>query len=372
MPRIATFGTSEWHAAYEAARAVQPNERWDMDGIAVVTENGFRHWVAWDERLVFATTPTPLAAGDAVVTCRVPPRLVTYADMLAHVDGDVTFTILTEQATVSSASGELTIDLPDNDAIPCVGGDDGPVTVARVDPVRLRVFLHGAGERPWGLDPSGPTFWLAVGGGRISVELDWRAWRAPAACFAVPAETTGPATAVPIDHRVLLHLAELADVDEDLILSVPASGDVVRLATSRWVAELRTIDLTAQAWFPDVDAFFNSGFPHPVEQDEAGGWDIQARGTTIHAALVGTRHQVLRLTTTVASDVTATPDVLEELNVLSAGLVNVRLWWHDGDVIAGTDIPCPAVGDLAVAVVDSLVDQITDLGPFIAALAGPA
>jgi hypothetical protein len=236
----------------------------------------------------------------------------------------------------------------------------------------LRVFLHGAGERPWGLDPSGPTFWLTVGGGRIGVELDWRAWRVPGACFAVPAVTTGPPTAVPIDHRVLLYLAELADAGEDLVLSVPASGEILRVATSRWVAELRSIDLTAQAWFPDVDAFFNGGFPYAVDQDAAGGWDIDARGTSVHAALVGTRHQVLRLTVTVARDVRGTPDVLRELNALCAGLVNVRVWWDEGPILAGTDIPCPAVGDLAVTAVDNLVDQVAGLGPFVAALAGPA
>jgi hypothetical protein len=373
LSSTATIDTSEWDAAFEVVRAVQPSERSGTDGVAVVTVEGQRRWVAWDERLVMATAPAPAGAG-AGVTGLVSPRLVTYADQLAHMDGDVVFTLDGELSSVSSPSGELTLDRPDNQPIPGVGIDEGTVTVARVDPTRLRAFLAAAGQLPWGLERCGPTFWLSVGGGRISAELDWQPWGVPAACFAVPAGTHGPVTRVAIDHRVLLHLAEIADNDDDLVMTVPASGRVIRMMSSRWVADVRTVDFSARSWHPDVDAFFNGGFPYSVVQDDDDGWDIEASGTDVHAALHDGAHRrhVLRLTVTVASDIPSTPDVLLELNALCAGLVNVSVWWHDGDVIAGTDIPCPAVGELAVAAVDNLVDHVAGLGPFVAALAGPA
>lgn len=340
-------------------------------GVRLQVVAGQRTWLVagpWSSVRIEGGQPVVPAGGrPGRVTVWLPTRLVVRAAGLATVDGWCELRVRDGVAQVSSPSGSAQFDVagwvPEVEALRPLPAAASAV----VDGDGLVELLRVAWQVPDGVDLAphdGPLFWLAVAEGRLEVAVDWTAYGACSSSFSLPALTTGAARVTVVPTQ-LSSIVEGIVPGEDLEVRV-APGGPVTVAGAGWVASLTLVDAWVRSAHGALDDALEA-LPWPVATSDEGRRLVMVGDTVVALGVVeGSPPRVL-LRVELADGLAATPELLGELNELTAGLVGVRVWWHDGVVLAETDVRVDRLGDLGTALRD-LVAGVEDLGLLLLAL----
>jgi hypothetical protein len=360
---------SEWLAADAAVHIVNLVETDPGHGVAAVVRNGLRRWIAWGDRIVVATAPVH-AGGEPDAVVGVSPRLVRFAAALAQREGAAELRTTDQGVWVLGVTSGLGSEQVAH-AVPEVMFTPPPgAPVAVVGSAALFEALHTAAWPPTGVDlgdPRCPETRLSLSPGAIEVTTDWRTVGASPQHITLAAEVTGAGGVVGISPRVVAWAVQHTDPDDDTTIWVDEVTGVTGIATAEWTAVVQghTVGWAARREAVEL-ALVDDGILPQAQADDS--WLVEIDDVAVRLELLERRGQaILRCTTELVADVPPSAAVLTELNELSARLAGTRLWWDNGAIVAGFDLPSPAgLPEMMVA----MIEQVVDLGPLVAALGG--
>ncbi|MCD9624232.1 hypothetical protein [Rhabdothermincola salaria] len=340
----------ELHTVASLAAAVVPNEI-DGDGVFVTVADGRRAWwgesgdVTWcylggpggecdDPVLVPARllwSCAELCAESATDECRIS----AVADGAALVGAGEGFTVLVDAQNASEG------------VFPTFPTDfEATVTVDRRQLARI---LRRALNVPVGLDPATarPAVAIVVEPGSLACTVDWGDTRTLRATFNVPVNTDD-AVAFEVAAEELHDLLSAVDGDDDVLLGVrPGAQGPLTVAVGDLTAWVPVRPTAVQRFRDGLGQCLADATRSRCYVLDEGIFVVELDGREVRVELHDDGLPVLRATTLVVRDVAATKELLAQLNDTNAGLCGIRLWWSDGDVIAGVDIPQSQLDELA-------------------------
>jgi len=364
---LATIRALEWDLVARMAAASTPSEV-DTPGVVLTgAPDGTRRWRLSENGVEVEIMG---GAGAPAAAVSIPCRVVWFAAELAQIDGQCDLLRDDDGMVIlSSDSGTAAVEAGPECSTADHELDAATATYARLAAGRLAHLLHAARRIPDGLEleSSGPPLVLRVGDGTVSALVDWRPFGGRRSMFGVPAVTTGTADATPAHAQLAALLAHVAP-HEEVTLVVPTTPlDHIVVLGEQWRAFVPQVDLTSRRWTPILDQVLEGEGLDAHERD-AGAYIVVVNGRELALTIMDHGGGTVRCSTVLANGVPGTRAVLRELNALAGGLVGIRVWWDQMQVLAGFDLPCERLTDLRGAL-DSLVRQTTDLGPIVASLA---
>jgi hypothetical protein len=208
---------------------------------------------------------------------------------------------------------------------------------------------------------------LFVEDGKLAATADWSREGGLRTTQRVSATTAGEASArIPV-----LYLADLireVDDEETITLRFPEDTDVPLLIEGEgWRATSARKLTDARSFHDELGQALATATGTTTRTLDRGVFSTTWRNRTIRAELHNTPNDTVRLSTVVLDHIEPSVEVLQQLNDVNAGLVGARVWLLENVVVAGVDVPCSAIEDIA-AVIQQLDLQIDGLDVFLSAL----
>ena len=339
----------------------------DGDGVWVRHQAGVRFWEATRWPITWQVTTRSVRL-DLAPRC-LPGRLVWHAAELArHAASEtVTISVPDEQAAlVESDVGSAAIDLPTSGRRPSLPRFVTEAASATVSVAELAGLLGRTRVHPIGSDDHRPLVVLAVHEGTLTAAIDWSGSGGLRSTYRIPARTTGRSRCqLPtLDlHELLRNL----DGDEDVVLGFPSDPDTPLLVTAH---DLRVTvarqEVSALRHHDDLGQRLADATGEPCHVLERGVFRIDHRGRSFVVELRDTPGETVCVSTILARDVADNAHLWHEVNALNARLVGARVWYHDGEVLGGHELPYDAVGGLPAAL-DGLCHQLAGFAEYLTA-----
>jgi len=342
------------------------------DGVWVRHQAGVRFWEAARWPLVWQVT-TPSVALELAPRC-LPGRLVWHAAELARLAASETVTISIPDdraALVESDAGSAAIDLPaagHRPTLPRFVTEQASATVRLGDLSRL---LDQARLHPVGGDATRPSTTLAVDQGTLVASVDWSAHQGLRSTYRIPARATGQARC----HLPTLDLVDLLrnlDGDEDVTIGFPSDPNTPLLVSTHSLrATVHRLEVGAARHHDDLGQHLADVTGAPCTALERGVFRIEHHEWPFIVELRDAPTETVCVTSTLARNVVESVHLWQELNALNARLIRARVWFHDGDVFGGLEVPYSGVDELGAAL-DSLCTQLDGFPEYLSGyVAGP-
>ncbi len=339
-------------------RFVSPHDP-GLNRLLVRASAGGVTWTATDSyrlaRLAAGSTDEGIANGvDGEVEFAVPARTLLLAwQMCDRRDAEAArFSVHEGQGVLRLPGIELPFDAgvagyPDVDDYLAEGAgtDETLVTLAAED---LFAAIHGASLTPvWLGDDAQQSFVLHVDAARGTLRAV-AIWDGHAETVAVVACTATGSVRVGVNPGFLFGLAEAA-AEEFLTLHLTEDPSVpLRVETDDgFVALLMPCRIGVESSRPAFEAMLAELLdtdPDQLDRDDDGAYpvplaDDHAMSLTLHAGDPDTgTPDTVSVSAVLASDIDPSPELLAELNDLNRNVRFARLFWADGDVLAGGEL----------------------------------
>jgi hypothetical protein len=292
-------------------------------------------------------------------------RVVQFASSCTD---DVELALVGDSITANTTDRSAVIDLMRPSGPPPSTRTHRNIAVATVDRELFARTLWSARCTPTGADVIGaplPPMWLQVSEGTLALHVDWTDAVGGKATYRMAATIDGDATTVSINHqalsRFMTFFSGFADDDEDITVAIvdvtPENGTAgttrraVVIGTDDSDYVTWTIDALRERWETAVSTMLEEA--GVVVRSHAGTeWTVRAESSDVRIVLHSGHPDVARVSTTVATHVDTTLDLLTEINTLNAAATGVRFWVEDGAVHAATDVRCSELDSLVPSVLE--------------------
>lgn len=343
------------------------------DGVWVRHQAGVRFWEVARGAVTWQVT-TPTADLELAPRC-LPGRLVWHAAEFTRIAPSETATISVPDdhaALVESEVGSVAIDLPSQRTRPTLPRFVTEVASATVTVRELYDLLARAHLHPIGLDGPRPLVVLAVDDGTLTAAVDWSGDGGLRSTFRIPARTTGR-TRCRLFTLDLHDLLRNLDGDEDVTLGFPSDPGTPLLVTTHALrAAVTRQEASALRHHDELGQLLADVTGAPCEVLERGVFRIGYRDWWFIAELRDTPVETVCIASTLARNVEDGEHLWREINALNTRMVGARVWYHDGDVFGGSDLPYTAVRSLGT-VLDGLCAQLDGFPEYLTAFsADPA
>ena len=321
-------------------------------GVAVLCRDGVRVWQIADKD-AHVEIRGEAASFDEVLHC--PVHLVYTVRDLCQMGDPVHLAYEDRRITASGPTGEVSLvagpgrthDSPVHDA----------TSVRATGPIR-RIFraFEGSSDLPMeallelGLDEDDdedgnsayPDARISVADGSVSCATDWSRHGIGEVRTRTTAVTVGTGT-VRVGAPVLNNLAclrVLATDDDATIAFDPVAGSWLLLACGPWRLALKTSPSPSQRVHRRVERWLRRANPSIIS-DDRGTIAADHQGTPMRVTVlegVDGGAPIVRCTSVVLRDATATHDLLAEINAFNLTLTTSRVWYDRGMVVVGSDV----------------------------------
>lgn len=311
-------------------------------------------------------------------------RVVQFASSCTEA---VELALVGNSITATADGRSAVIDLMQPAGTPPTARTRRDVVAATVDRETFARTLWSARCTPGGADSIGvpmPPMWLQVGDGVLALHVDWTDAVGGKATYRMPVTAQGEATTVSINHQALFRFmtffSGFSDDDEELTIAVvdvkPENGTAgtTRRAVVVHVDDTEfltwTIDALRDRWSTAISSMLDE---HGITvRDHTGTeWTARVDSTEVRIVLHSGHPDIARISTTVATHVAPSLDLLTELNTLNAAATGVRFWVEDGTVHAAADVRCSELDSL-VPSVHEVARSAARYAPLVALLGAPA
>ncbi len=267
-------------------------------------------------------------------------QAVKHGALLAIREGSCTLTLDTSgYASLTGQNGSSAVlDLP---RVPT--GIDLP---SRIQPsasgtataVQIADAIYSGTRLPEGVDHDAtcPSLEIGIEAGAIGFGADWGTLGRPKSTYRAPATTNGTAVVGFCFGTVGKLLMLSAERDQNVVVSV--LDDWVRFETEDWIAWANQIETSAARWLPEIAGTL-----------EAAGFSVQPLDSSalqvdgqhqIRIQAVSGESEVLRISTVLATGLSANTDLRAEIDKIMSSRIGLRLWFEEDRLIAAEDLAC--------------------------------
>lgn len=315
-------------------------------------------------------------------------RVVQFA---SSCNGDVELALAGDSITATADGRSAVIDLMRHAGPRPTARERRDIIEVTIDRETFARTLWSARCTPTGADTIGapmPPMWLQISDGVLALHVDWTDAVGGKATYRMPVTTEGQgegeAITVSINHqalsRYMTFFSGFADDDEDLTFTiVDVEHDSHTASTTRRAVVIGTDDSDFLTWTIDP---LRERWHAPISTllDEAGitvrdttgtEWTARIDTTDVRIVLHSGHPDIARISTTVATHVDTTLDLLTEINTLNAAATGVRFWVEDRAVHAAADVRCSELDSL-VPSVREVARSAARYAPLVALLGAPA
>ncbi len=370
----AVISTGEWQAAAElVAPFAYDDEHLGSGYVHLVASDGRAVWSArGGTRFARLTTTGSTGSVDALLA----PRTITAASALSQAGGPLTVrTGPGRSVTVTDGTISYQLNLPAlqppnvDELLRECEGQPSVTTVVALGALRHLVDtatrIAQCNQRR---DKEYPTLWLELEAGRLLLQVEW-AGIGPA-CYQLDASADGHAR-IAIDPADLREFCNALDTD-DVRLDVPTDeGGMLLVRAGHWTGGTVAHRSSAESYRPQIEQVLGAVFPGwSLRRDTDGDYVLPRTSTPSYARLADGPPR-LQIFAVALHNIEATPELLNELNVINAQISLARAFTVGAQVLVEGEILADTIDPATVAAVHESVDRIaSETAPLLAAMFG--
>lgn len=372
---VIEVGATEWlHVSSFVASAVGDDEMIGAGHVRLRNTPLGRRWDATDGHRYSHYEGAP---GGPEVTVTLPARLVRAAARLAAVADSPALQVAVDEGgvpvRVGLRSGRAEVGMPPGPSwFPDVDdiaerAMDAPYIEASVDRWLLRSAVCTAMEVPAGLAAVGPrpSSWLDVSAMALLFTVDWDTHGETV--FLVDAVADGEAQVAVDIAQIERFVASLEHQwDEDTVhMSVPLDAtQPLIMRSGAWRCYLLPVDADADGLRAEIDELLGDSDLDELAAGTDGSWSCRAGDVDLTITLVPGAPARIAVSTTLLEGVTASVELMTELNDINARVPFVGVVLHGDRVEVGAEVLAEGLGQDTLRAACATVAQVaSDLGP---------